>query len=170
MTETLTLYKLIVLKMLDQIDFPLTNSQISEFILEKEYTNYFTLQQALSELEETGLVTVSSNRNSSFYHITDSGKKTLHYFGSKISDAICEDIRGYLADHALDIRDSLSTTADYYQGNDDNYLVRCQVREQHSTLIDLTLSVTSEKEAASVCSHWQSRSQEIYEYLMKQLL
>ena len=37
MTETLSLYKLIVLKMLDQIDPPLTNSQISEFILEKEY-------------------------------------------------------------------------------------------------------------------------------------
>lgn len=170
MTETLTLYKLIVLKMLDQIDTPLTNSQISEFILEKEYTNYFTLQQALSEMDETGLVTISSSRNSSFYHITDNGRNTLHYFGSKISDAICEDIRSYLADHALDIRDSLSTTADYYPGNDGNYLVRCQVREEHSTLIDLTLSVPSEKEAASMCSHWQNRSQEIYEYLMKQLL
>ena len=170
MTETLSLYKLIVLKMLDQIDPPLTTSQISEFILEKEYTNYFTLQQALSEMEETGLVTVSNKRNSSFYHITDTGRNTLHYFGSKISDAICADIRSYLADHALEIRDSLSTTADYYPGSDDNYLVRCQVREQHSTLIDLTLSVTSEKEAASMCGHWKSRSQEIYEYLMKQLL
>ncbi|MDE6961360.1 MAG: DUF4364 family protein, partial [Lachnospiraceae bacterium] len=45
MSDTLTLYKLIVLKMLSFLDHPLTNSQISEFILEKEYTNYFTLQQ-----------------------------------------------------------------------------------------------------------------------------
>jgi len=35
MSETYTLYKLIVLYMLDKVDFPLTTSQISEFILEK---------------------------------------------------------------------------------------------------------------------------------------
>ena len=31
--------------MLNQVDFPLTNSQISEFILDKGYTTYFKLQQ-----------------------------------------------------------------------------------------------------------------------------
>ena len=41
MAETFTLYKLIVLYMLDRVDFPLTTSQISEFILDKGYTTYF---------------------------------------------------------------------------------------------------------------------------------
>ena len=40
MADTLTLYKLIVLKMLDEADAPLTGAQITDFILEKEYTNY----------------------------------------------------------------------------------------------------------------------------------
>ena len=31
MAEAFTLYKLIILYMLDKVDFPLTNSQISEF-------------------------------------------------------------------------------------------------------------------------------------------
>lgn len=70
MADTLTLYKLIILKMLDQADAPLTGAQITDFILEKEYTNYFTLQQVLSEMEETGLVLVSSSRNSTIYRIT----------------------------------------------------------------------------------------------------
>ena len=52
MSETFTLYKLIILYMLDKVDFPLTNAQISEFILNKGYTTYFKLQQALSELTE----------------------------------------------------------------------------------------------------------------------
>ena len=73
MADTLTLYKLIVLKMLDEADAPLTGAQITDFILEKEYTNYFTLQQVLSEMSVTGLVTVASTRNSSLYRITDSG-------------------------------------------------------------------------------------------------
>lgn len=89
MSDPLSLYKLIVLKLLSQIDAPLTNSQISEFILNNEYTSYFTVQQVLSELEETGLVTMTSSYNSSIYRITDAGRDTLHYFGDKVSDAIC---------------------------------------------------------------------------------
>ena len=53
--EPLTLYKLIVLYMLDRVTFPLTTAQISEFVLDKEYTNFLTLQTAISELMETGL-------------------------------------------------------------------------------------------------------------------
>lgn len=41
MAEPFTLYKLIVLYMLEKVDFPLSNTQISDFFLEKEYTNYF---------------------------------------------------------------------------------------------------------------------------------
>ena len=35
MNETFTLYKLIILYMLDKVDFPMTTSQISEFILDQ---------------------------------------------------------------------------------------------------------------------------------------
>ena len=56
MAEAFTLYKLIILYMLDKVDFPLTNSQISEFVLDKGYTDYFKLQQALSELADGGLI------------------------------------------------------------------------------------------------------------------
>ena len=117
MADTLTLYKLIILKMLDQVNSPLTNSQISEFILEKEYTNYFTLQQVLSEMEETGLVTVASSHSTSLYHMTDAGRNTLEFFGNMISQAICQDMDAYLREKKMEIRDDLATTADYFPGN-----------------------------------------------------
>ena len=40
MAKSFTLYKLIILYMLNKVDFPLTNSQISEFILDEGYTTY----------------------------------------------------------------------------------------------------------------------------------
>ena len=43
--EPLTLYKLIVLYLLNKVSFPLTMAQVSDLILEKEYTSYLTLQQ-----------------------------------------------------------------------------------------------------------------------------
>ena len=44
MANSFKLYKLIILYMLDKVDFPLTNAQISEFILGMGYTTYFKLQ------------------------------------------------------------------------------------------------------------------------------
>ena len=48
--DPLTLYKLIVLYMLNRVTFPLTAAQISDFILGREYTNFITLQQASDAL------------------------------------------------------------------------------------------------------------------------
>lgn len=52
LTEPMTLYKLMNLYMLKQVNFPLSNAQLTSFFTEHEYTTYFTLQQALNELEE----------------------------------------------------------------------------------------------------------------------
>ena len=48
--DPLTLYKLIVLYMLNRVTFPLTTAQVSDFILGKEYTNFLTLQQLIDDL------------------------------------------------------------------------------------------------------------------------
>ena len=69
--DSMVLYKLIILYMLDRVDFPLTNSQISEFVLTKKYTNYFTLQESINDLIDSSYVSVSTIRRSSHYKITD---------------------------------------------------------------------------------------------------
>ena len=53
-TDATTLYKLMVLYMLDKVNFPLSNSQIADFMLDRQYTNYFTLQEVLSSLASDG--------------------------------------------------------------------------------------------------------------------
>ena len=80
------------------------------------------------------------------------------------------DIQEYLGQKQHEIQDTLSVTANYFLGNTEDYLVCCQVREKNATLIDLTISVPSEKQAISVCNHWKSKSQEIYAHVMEQLL
>ena len=44
-TEALTQYKLMILYLLQSVNYPLTNSQLSGFFLDNEYTTYFTLQE-----------------------------------------------------------------------------------------------------------------------------
>ena len=55
LTEPMTLYKLMNLYLLKQVNFPLTNAQLTSFFTEHDYTTYFTLQQALNELEPSSV-------------------------------------------------------------------------------------------------------------------
>ena len=49
--------------MLNKVDFPLTTSQISEFVLDKGYTTYFKLQEAISELTQSELIRTETTHN-----------------------------------------------------------------------------------------------------------
>ena len=63
--------------MLDNLDFPLTNSQLSEFFVNHGYTSYFHLQQAINELVESEFVRAETIRNTTNYHLISSGKEAL---------------------------------------------------------------------------------------------
>ena len=45
MAEPNMIYKISVLLLLSKVDIPLSNAQIVQFFLDKEYTDYFTIQQ-----------------------------------------------------------------------------------------------------------------------------
>lgn len=170
MAEPLTLYKLIILYMLDKVDFPLSNSQISEFILDKEYTTYFKLQQALSELMDAGFIREESTHNRTIYHLTEDGASTIDYFRNNISHAIQKDINDYLKEKKYDLKNEISVKADYYRNTNQEYSVHCQVIENKYPLIDLTITVPSEAEAKIASDNWQKKNQNIYAQIMANLL
>ena len=158
MGESLTLYKLIVLYMLEKVDFPLTNAQISGFILDKGYTTYFHLQQALSELTESELIHCETIRNSSYFSITKSGEQTLEYFGKEIPKEIKGEIAEFFKNNAMEIKEELSTFANYYKGEKEGYQVRCSAKEKEVPLIELTMTVPTKAAAEAVCASWQTKN------------
>jgi DNA-binding PadR family transcriptional regulator len=146
LTEPMTLYKLMNLYMLKQVNFPLTNAQLTNFFTEHEYTTYFTLQQALNELEDAGLVHKEASHNSTRYDITREGEETLNFFGKNISSAIIEDMNQYLKENKFRLREEVGTTADFYKGTNQDYIVHCEVRENKTTLIRLDLFPTGSRQ------------------------
>lgn len=170
MSESLTLYKLIILYMLNKVTFPLNNAQISDFILNKEYTTYFTLQQAISELVDSSLIKEETFKGTTQYHLTDEGINTLEFFGNKISPAIIEDINAYLSDNKMDLINEVAAVADYYKSTNNDYIVECHIREKNSDLVAISISVPSREQAESICSNWKLENQNIYAILMDKLL
>ena len=170
LAEPMTLYKLMNLYMLHQVNFPLTNAQLSNFFLDREYTTYFTLQQALNELLDAGLVKKETMRNSSRYEITKEGEETLEFFGKNISPAIVSDMDEYLKQNRFRMRNEVGLISDFYKSTNQDYIVHCEVREGKAVLVNLDISVPAKEQAEIMCNHWKDRSQEIYAYVMKSLM
>ena len=158
------------LYMLHQVNFPLTNAQLSNFFLDREYTTYFTLQQALNELLDAGLVKKETMRNSSRYEITKEGVETLEFFGKNISPAIVSDMDEYLKQNRFRMRNEVGLISDFYKSTNQDYIVHCEVREGKAVLVNLDISVPDKEQAEIMCNHWKDRSQEIYAYVMKSLM
>lgn len=171
MQEPITLYKLIVLYMLERSGFPLTRTQVTDFLLNREYTtNFLNLQQAVGELIDGGLLTSVTARNRSYLSITDEGCQTLNYFKNQIDRDIRTDIDAFLKEHGFELRNENSVLASYRKAASGEYEARLIAADKGITLVDLTLSVPLEDTAATICDNWQNRNQEIYQYLMSQLL
>ncbi len=167
--DPLTLYKLIVLYMLNRVTFALTTAQVSDFILEKDYTNFLTLQQVINELTDAGMISPRSIRNRTHLAITEEGKETLNFFENRISDAIKKDIDTYFCENEFSLRNEVSVLGDYYKSTSGEYEAHLIAKDRGIKLVDITLSVPSEELAASICDNWQNKNQEIYMYLTKEL-
>lgn len=170
MAEPFTIYKLTILNMLDKVDFPLSNTQISNFFLEQEYTDYFRVQQVLSDLVDADLIRTESTHNNTQYTITAAGKETLGFFRDKITDAIEHDTIAYFEKNKVEMRLENSILADYYKTPNQDYAVRCQFRQRDANLIDLTLTVKKKEQAEAICNNWKNQNEDVYAYLMDILM
>lgn len=169
-TDSMTLNKLLILYMLDKVDFPLTNSQISEFILGKGYASYFTLQEAFNDLADTELIQTETQYSSSFYTLTKSGEETLSDFIGRIPDTIREEIDRFLSEHSYHMRNENEYTADYFRDGTNRYIVTCSVHSRRDMLSKIVMNVPDEETAQTVCDNWKKNYEDIYVYLAQKLL
>ena len=169
MSEPITLYKLIVLYMLNRVNFPMTTAQVSDFILEKEYTNFLTLQQVINELTDANLISSETIRNRTHLSITPEGRETLNFFEKRINDAIKQEINTYFRENEFALRNEVSVLGDYYKSTSGEYEAHLVAKDRGINLVDITLSVPDETTASAICDNWQKKNQEIYQYLIQSL-
>lgn len=170
MAEPFTIYKLTILYMLDRAGFALTNTQLSNFFLEKEYTDYFRIQEVIGNLVDAKLIEAKANRSTTQYALTAAGKETLGFFREKITEGIEEDVKCYFEQNKWDFRQENSIISDYRRLKNQKYEVRCQVKNEGDTIIDLSLLVSTKEQAENICAHWKQNSSEAYASLMDILL
>lgn len=132
--DQLALYnKILVLYMLNRVSFPLTQAQIYDFMLERNYVNFMNLQRAITELVDTGFVTARSRHNRTYLTITAEGRETLDFFKSRIDSSIRKDIDDFLGANQFKLRNETSVSTDYRKVLSGDYEVHLTVKKgRHS--------------------------------------
>ena len=165
-----TLSKVMVLYFLNRAGIPLTRVQIASFFSEKGYASYVNLQTVFARLAESGLIREEQVLNRTRVHLTSEGQQTLSLFSNELTAEIKKDIDDFLKENAKSFQRELQLYANYHMTEGRNFLATLRMSEQGSTLLEINISLPSEKLARETCRRWSEQHDEIYTYLLEQIL
>ena len=167
---TAKLYKLMTLYMLKDLKYPISNNRIVDFFTDRDYAGYFTVQEVLTSLAEDEFVNVTEKQNITLYTITERGLMAAEEFKDDIAESFRNDIDEFLKNNKYELKNEVSVTSEYFKNKQGEYTCICRVKENKTTLIDLSLSVPLEENAKSICANWKAKSTEVYKNVMGILL
>lgn len=162
--------KLLILYILNKINFPISNSQLTDIVLENNLMNYFTFQQYFSELLNSNFLVLIDKQAKQNINITKQGNEILELFMNRISQDKIEKINGYLKDKIITIKKAAAVTADYTIENENSYTVNLKATENDIVLIDIKINVVSNKQARDLCAKWKENSSKLYNKIITLLI
>lgn len=162
-TADLAENKLLLLYILKNIKTPLSNSSLTEIVLQNNLMNYFTLQQYISELNEAAFINYVSKSNKKLITLTPKGESVLSFFANRISKSRTELLDKQIIKKVDSIKKELTTQSNYVPIKNHNFLVELKAFEGDDTLMNLQISVPTKKQAINLCKKWQDNSSKIYQ-------
>lgn len=169
MNDSLLVYKLIILYLLDRSGQELTKAMICDFMLTGGYVSYFPLVRSLSELKTQGFLREEKMSNRTLIHLTDEGKETLSYFSGRLTADVRKDVDDYLKGSLSGIKQELSSMASYTR-TPAGYRAELRTSERGQVIFQIGLTVPDEETAEYICAGWENSSADIYEYITDVLM
>lgn len=168
-TSELAENKLLLLYILKTLKDPISNAQLTDIVLENSLMNYFTLQQYLSELENSEFIIYQELNDKRLITLTQKGENVLSFFEDRISPSKKSIFDNYISKKMNLIKKELSIQSDFIPINENNFSVQLKAFEGDTVLIDLKISVPTKKHAVSLCNSWQENSSQIYNEIVNVL-
>ena len=169
-TEEMAQNKLILLYIIKKSPHAFSRHELNEFILDKEYMNYFFLQQYLGELVESNLIELKTIDGKSKYTISKQGNLTLNYFDEKVPKKMKEELAKEFKAHKILQEREKQVSAEYFPKENGQYIVNLKLVENDNVLFSLYLDVSSVDQAKIVCKLWKEDPNSIYANIMNMFI
>ncbi len=158
--------KIILLYIMSQFEIPLTESQLTHFVLDKALMNYFSYRQHMSELVHSQMIEFSSSNKSSYYLMSQRGQRTLEIFKELITHELKNIIDNEVQIKKKQYMHESEIIANYVKIAENEYTVYLMAIEKGTPLLDLRLNVVSAKEAQKICKRWKNNAPECFKKII----
>lgn len=154
--------KLLLLHIIDKIDLPISNIQLTEIVLENNLINYFTLQEYIDELISSNLIVKVNQNDKDRLMISNKGKEVLSLFKNRLSAEDINKLDSYIDVKMNLIKRKATISADYTIENSNSYVVSLSACENNIPLMELKVTVASNKQARELCNKWKTNTSDLY--------
>ena len=166
--------KLLLLYLINRMEFPMSRAQVTDFVREADFMDYYTLQQTLADMVESGHLDATEenalDNSTTRYAVTGEGQTTLEYFEKHIAWSKREAIDRYITENRGKIKKDYENTATYFPNvENDEFRVKCGVYEDERALLELFVSVDTREQAKLIQSNWRANASVLYQRIIEAL-
>lgn len=163
----LAINKLIILYILNKLNKPVTNSTLTQIVLENNLINYFSLQQYISELINAGFINTIKDNKKQFLILSNKGIDTLNFFFNRIPNSKIEQLDDYL-ENTSDDKNKITYTFEY-SPTKSGFEVLLILKQSKNNILELKIPAKTLDEVQIIKNNWQNKNAEIYEKVTSML-
>ena len=162
--------KQMILYLLREIEYPITQNQIYLVFAQQGWMDYFDFQTAFMVLEEDAFVAAIPCAYGDGYCITPHGENTLGMFEKEIPQSIQDDIRDYAKNNRDALRDETQFAAYHTRMPDDSYVAVLRLMDKNAHIVNISMQVPTAEFAQMACDAWPKEAEGVYMELLNRLL
>ena len=159
--------------LINMMDLPMSRSQITDFIIEKELMHSFTLWQNLTEMVERGFLDATyenaHDENTTRYTLTEDGSKNLDLLQNQIPRPARNLINRYVEQNRGKIKKGFEKTAHYFPNAETGeYDVKVGIIDNKTgaVLMEITVPVLTREQAKHIQTNWNANYSELYQRIL----
>jgi len=163
--------KLLILYLINRMELSMSGAQITEFVISKEFMNYFVLGQTLADMVEQGLLETTDENaqdaKTTRYTVTNEGLASLEFFESHIPRPVRNLINLYVEENRGKVKRDYELTATYFSNAEtEDFQVKCGVYEDKRALMELSVSVETREQAKLLQCNWRANASMLYQKII----
>ncbi|MCL2047608.1 MAG: DUF4364 family protein [Defluviitaleaceae bacterium] len=163
--------KLLIMYLINLMDLPMSHSQITDFIIEKELMNHFALGQCLADMVKRGFLDAThenaKDENITRYTLTEEGLENLELLQGQIPRPARSLINQYVDQNRGIIKKGFEKTAHYFPNvENDEYIVKVGIYDRGMTLMEITVPVITREQAKHIQTNWNENYNALYDKIL----
>lgn len=163
--------RFVILLTLSVSSKPLTDSEITEIILNNASINFFDLEEQLAALVSMGEITKQITADGqTVFELSENGMNTIAFFYKKVPFSVREKIKQSVVSLLEKEQLKRQVTAQIVPVNFDEYSISCSLNDAGVELLSFTMYAGSKETAQKMVTHFTKHSDSVYTCLFQSFL